>query len=488
MPDSVQEHRVPEGAPEPPRAPPRARRDLLRALRHDLRTPINHILGYSELLLDAAEELGEAAFIPSIQKIQTAGQALLAHVDRFLDASRVQTGALELDPASYEFRTQLNAVIGYSDMLHEEAGELGHADLAADFRKIHAAGNHLLGVVNAFIELSKAEVAPGAEAALASGRAGAGQDEAVDLRPEMEARSGPPAEPASVLVVDDNEINRDLLARRLERLGCRVALAEHGRAALERLRAEPFDLVLLDILMPELNGYQVLARVKSDPSLRHIPVIVLSAMDEVESIVRCIELGAEDYLVSPFNPVLLKARIGACLDRKRMHEALARQALHDALTGLPNRTLLYDRLRQALLAARREQTPLALLWLDLDHFKEVNDTLGHQVGDALLQQVGQRLERALRASDTVARLGGDEFAVILPGADLAGATLAAAKLLQALEEPYVLDARRVEIGASFGIALYPEHAQDGESLLRRADDAMYAAKRAGGGYAVCAPA
>jgi len=124
----------------------------------------------------------------------------------------------------------------------------------------------------------------------------------------------------SVLVVDDNEVNRDLLARRLQRQGHRVSVAEDGFQALEMMRSAPFDLVLLDIMMPQMNGYQVLENLKADEKLRYIPVIMISAVDDIDSIVRCIELGAEDYLSKPFNPVLLKARISACLEKKRLRD------------------------------------------------------------------------------------------------------------------------------------------------------------------------
>ncbi|HLO49756.1 MAG TPA: adenylate/guanylate cyclase domain-containing protein [Kamptonema sp.] len=127
-------------------------------------------------------------------------------------------------------------------------------------------------------------------------------------------------EEGNVLVVDDNEVNRDLLARRLQRQGHRVSVAEDGILALEMMRSHPFDLVLLDIMMPQMNGYQVLENLKADEKLRYIPVIMISAVDDIDSIVRCIELGAEDYLSKPFNPVLLKARISACLEKKRLRD------------------------------------------------------------------------------------------------------------------------------------------------------------------------
>ncbi|MBI4492864.1 MAG: EAL domain-containing protein [Chloroflexi bacterium] len=173
--------------------------------------------------------------------------------------------------------------------------------------------------------------------------------------------------------------------------------------------------------------------------------------------------------------------------RKRMEEALEHHALHDVLTELPNRTLLHDRLRQAILAARRDNTSLALLAMDLDRFHEINDALGHRAGDVVLQQVGQRLRATLRASDTVARLDGDEFAALLPGTSAEGATLAAGKLLRALEQPCVVERHRLDIGASVGIALYPEHGEAAETLLRQAEVALYVAKRAASSYAVYAP-
>jgi diguanylate cyclase (GGDEF)-like protein/PAS domain S-box-containing protein len=159
------------------------------------------------------------------------------------------------------------------------------------------------------------------------------------------------------------------------------------------------------------------------------------------------------------------------------------QALHDPLTDLPNRVLLHDRLSQAISAARRESESVALLLLDLDRFKEVNDTLGHHAGDRLLQEVGSRLRGALRASDTVARLGGDEFAAVLPGADPQAAALGAAKLQNALEAPLVIDGCELSLEASIGVAAYPAHGENADTLLRRADIAMYAAKRARGGVA-----
>lgn len=184
-------------------------------------------------------------------------------------------------------------------------------------------------------------------------------------------------------------------------------------------------------------------------------------------------------------PAFILVMVEDISERKAHQAALEHQALHDGLTGLPNRLLLHDRLQQAILVAQREARPLALLVMDLDRFKEVNDNFGHQYGDALLQEVARRLRSRLRESDTVARLGGDEFGIVLPGVkDQTDAGMAAAKLLQALAQPYALEHQALDIAASIGISLYPEHGSDAVTLLRRADVAMYVAKRGSGGFAI----
>jgi len=166
-------------------------------------------------------------------------------------------------------------------------------------------------------------------------------------------------------------------------------------------------------------------------------------------------------------------------DRKAQEERLQYQALHDALTGLPNRTLLIDRMKHAIDMARRQSEPLALLLLDLDRFKEINDTLGHQVGDLLLRDVAKRLMAPLRQTDTIARLGGDEFAVLLPAVtDLARAQRVASRIRRSLDQPFQLESLSLEVGISIGIAMFPDHAEDDDKLLQCADVAMYAAKKA----------
>jgi diguanylate cyclase (GGDEF)-like protein len=182
--------------------------------------------------------------------------------------------------------------------------------------------------------------------------------------------------------------------------------------------------------------------------------------------------------------VAIEGFVSDVTERHMTSAAMTHQAQHDALTDLPNRILLRHELQEALRARRSSSQPLALLMMDLDRFKEVNDTFGHRYGDQLLQQVGQRLLATLGDAGTLARFGGDEFGFMLPDADAARATAMAERLLEVLDEPLPLEGQSVALGASIGIALYPEHGADSETLLRYADVAMYVAKRSGGGHAV----
>jgi len=211
----------------------------------------------------------------------------------------------------HDLRTPLNQIIGYSEMLEEEAVDAGQSATVLDLKKIQTAARRLLELINT-------RLVDGAVPAASAGPRRVAEPQSTsaagDLSPRMVLRG-------TVLVVDDIEDNRDMLARRLVREGLEVQTAANGRIALELAAQHRFDLILLDIMMPELDGHATLAALKADDGLRHIPVIMISALDELSSVIRCIEAGAEDYLPKPFDPTLLRARIGACLEKKRLRDA-----------------------------------------------------------------------------------------------------------------------------------------------------------------------
>ena len=312
-------------------------------LRHELRTPLNAIIGYSEMLLGDADELGLADYVSDLNQILAAGHQLLEIINDLLDPNQPASGDPVFNLESlvahlhYKVRIPLNSIIGFSEILLENAAEQGQKDLIADLKKIHSAAALFLSRVNEIVDFSKLDAglkAPGPEASERSSLMHRALTSLRESAPDNAAVTG--GESGSILVVDDNEINRDLLSRYLERQGHTVQVAHNGRQALEMIATGAFDLVLLDIMMPEMNGYQVLQHLKQSETWRDLPVIMISAMDEIDSAVRCIELGAEDYLRKPFNPVLLRARVQACLEKKRLRDLKVAQQrqLHELNAAL----------------------------------------------------------------------------------------------------------------------------------------------------------
>ena len=215
----------------------------------------------------------------------------------------------------HDLRTPIGLVLGYGEMVADELADAGRADLLADIEKIRAAGRRLLALVDERLQADALSILSPTQAAPAPRPSNAAAPDELQNEDEPQSEDG-----GLLLIVDDNEDNRDVLARRLQKQGHWAITAASGAEALSVLAEQPFDLVLLDVMMPEMDGYEVLFRIKSEPQTRHLPVIMISALDELESVVRCIDMGAADYLPKPFNPTLLRARVGASLREKRAHD------------------------------------------------------------------------------------------------------------------------------------------------------------------------
>jgi CheY-like chemotaxis protein len=291
-----------------------SRDEFLARLRHDLRTPLNAIVGYSEMLLEDAQAAGEAAsgLCRGLERIAAAGRELLAQITSLLDPTAGDAAAMDLPALRTDITLGLLApaqdLLADGDRLLAEVRAAGpqFESCLPDLERVRTASAELVALVR---QALGADFDP---------RPGPVSQKPPSAHPTAPARAA--ALLGSLLVVDDDEINRELLSRHLARQGHSVATAADGRLALEQLRRAPFDLVLLDVIMPDMDGYQTLAHMKADGALRDIPVIVISALDEIDSVVRCIEMGAEDYLPKPFDPVLLRARIEACLEKKRLRD------------------------------------------------------------------------------------------------------------------------------------------------------------------------
>lgn len=349
------------------------------------------------------------------------------------------------------------------------------------------------------------------------------------LRPETyEGADANAAVRPRILIVDDISDNRAVLTRRFQRRGFDVAEAESGFAALALIASEQFDVVLLDVMMPGIDGIETLTRIRKDRSASALPVIMVTAKSESENIVDALELGANDYVTKPVDFAVALARVNAQIDRKRAEQrvVLANEALrkanedlearveertrrlidvnqrlkveiadreelqarsqylayHDLLTGLANRLLFKEQLEEALTDVSVSPHPLAVMFLDLDGFKAVNDTLGHSVGDLLLKAVAVRLRDIIPQTDRIARLGGDEFAILqMSSVQPASSINIAQEIIEVIGKPFCIEGNDVTVGASVGIAISHPGEMDAENFLKSADLAMYSAKSEGRG-------
>ncbi len=299
--------------------------------------------------------------------------------------------------------------------------------------------------------------------------------------------------PATILVAEDSVVIRAVLRRYLENEGYAVVEADDGQAAIDRCHETRPDTVLLDIEMPGLNGHQVLAHLKADPHLQDIPVVFLTGKTGTEDIVAGLRAGAQDYLKKPFEVAELVARVGAAVRTKQLQDQLrdrsaefARMSSTDALTNLCNRRHLEDRLRQLDSAARRHGRLLSVIMVDIDYFKRVNDTEGHQGGDDVLKEFARRLQVEVRGEDVAGRWGGEEFLVILADTPIEGVTTLAERIrAAAADEPFAVGDHRIAVTISAGCAIGPPGNTD--DLIRRADVALYEAKAKGRNRVVAAP-
>lgn len=285
-----------------------------------------------------------------------------------------------------------------------------------------------------------------------------------------------------LLVEDDPEdvcLMREMLADVPDFL-FEIRHADRLEIALEHLTGGGIDVVISDLGLPDSQGLNTFLELNAHATA--VPILVLTGtVDDEEIAIEAVKRGAQDYLVKQkVDGNQLVRSLRYAIERKRLEETIKRMAHHDALTNLPNRALLDDRLVVALAHARRNKEMLAVLYLDLDGFKAVNDTHGHTIGDQLLKDVAKRLTDLLRDEDTVARMGGDEFTLLLTEIkQKEDAAKVADKILNAVKEPLTLGTHTLNITTSVGIALYPSDGEDAETLLRNADTAMYKVKENG---------
>ena len=304
-----------------------------------------------------------------------------------------------------------------------------------------------------------------------------------------------PKKKKRILVVDDHEDNIELLRARLEARGYEIHAASDGQAALDQVERVLPDLILLDVMMPKMDGMEVVRRLKADKNLPFIPVIMQTALDTTANKVEGLDAGADDYITKPINFAELEAKVNALLriksletelrDRKNelsvLNDKLTRISLTDGLTEIDNRRCLEERLHEMWQHSVRLHEPIALIMCDIDKFKSVNDNYGHQAGDSVLKEVARLLKEDAREIDRVGRYGGEEFLLILPGTVLDAAVTFAERLREKVEgHTFRYTGGTLRRTISCGVAASPHpRVKDQEALLKAADEALYVAKETG---------
>lgn len=387
----------------------RIQRALAAFVRQEFEAPITTIIGLTEILIEDARGDSDNALAADLERIRGAGLLLREQLGQLVGLALHIPGAAAEDFAAFkaklrhDLRTPLNAVKGYSELILEEAREAGREELLADVGKLLAAADQLLGQVDRLVGLTDIATLESSQTAPLL------EMPSRDLIGQVMQSIRPVAptarrEQARILVVDDMQANRELLTRRLGRDGHVVVEADGGLPALEILAKAEFDLVLLDLMMPDMNGFEVLCRLKNDPAARHMPVIMISALDEIDSIVRCIQAGAEDYLPKPFDPVLLNARIDASLERKRLRdreqaftqELQAEKSKSDALLLNILPATIVERMRQGEVSIADRFPETTILFSDLVGFTSL-------AGRSSPSQIIELLNQLFSAFDALAK-------------------------------------------------------------------------------------
>ena len=392
----------------------------LSKFRHDLRNPLNGILGYTEIIEEEFEDdLDKQSFL-SLSKIKELSYEIANAIDSIVNA----------------LERKLNA-----DDLQENKGSEEEA------------------IERLFSTLNSDEYDPIISEEISD---------------------------SIILIVDDNDSNRDLLQRRLRLYDFECVQASGGKEALSILSKQKIDLVLLDVLMPDMNGIEVLNAIRNSELQSDLPVIMVSGFDDVRSVAKCIAIGASDYLSKPVDGVVLGAKVVAALERKALRkksnelmDQLTIQATTDQLTGIRNRRSIYEKLDSLIQSSKDNSSNFGIILLDIDFFKSVNDTFGHHAGDMVLIEAAERFSQNIRSNDFIGRQGGEEFLALIDDIEINEITQIAERVRKSIESSVInVEGTEIKITVSGGIAHSSEKIER-DDLINLADERLYLAKENG---------
>ena len=457
-------------------------------LRQGILTPIAVI---RECLDEIIENfLGSDEILEEINNIRKSCDALASKSNSLINDIKILESEENPDLSKFrhDLRNPLNGILGYSEIIEEEFEEHLDPSSIKNLEKIKSLTYEIANAIDSIVDALERSLTKENNEAVDEGS----EEEAIERlfsslnSEEYEAQISSEIEDSKILIVDDSQSNRELLERRLNKYSFRCIQASGGKQALDILKKEDIDLILLDVLMPDMNGIEVLNEIRNSNLQPDLPVIMVSGFDDVRSVAKCIAIGASDYLSKPVDGIVLGAKVVAALERKALRnksnelmEQLTIQATTDQLTGIKNRRSIFEELDKLILNFKNNQVHFGVIILDIDFFKKVNDTHGHHAGDLVLIETAKCFTENIRSNDFIGRQGGEEFLALIEGVDQEGIIEIAERLRESIETKIIeVENMKLNITISGGIAHSSEE-QDKDKLVNLADERLYLAKEGG---------
>ena len=464
-------------------------RILLTQIKQDFTTPVDAISDYINLIIDSSDIYDEE-ISDEFENIKKSAKTLrLNFIDAFKEYAEQKNKSIKNDEEAsvlrHDLRTPLNGIIGYSEILIEDYEEDISDNHKEDLGNIINLAKEVENAISNFVDFLK-----GGSKVDLSKQDNEGSAESLFSslgKIEAEIKINDEIKKSKILIVDDIKTNCDVLQRRLESSGFKTEVAMSGKEALAAVDKKNYDLVLLDVLMPEINGLEVLIRARKKFDLDKLPIIMVSSFDDVESISKCLQLGANEYLPKPLNSTILLAKVAATLERKMLRERekellseLHHQAITDEMTGIPNRRFVFEELEKNFNEIKdKNKENFAVVIFDIDHFKNVNDTYGHAAGDEIIKKVCGLAKENIESPSIFGRIGGEEFLAIIYNSSMNYLHDLCEKIRQVVEkETTLFDNQKIKVTISGGGAFTSESLNISD-LVNKADERLYLSKKNG---------
>ena len=461
---------------------------VLTQIKQDFTTPVDAISDYINLIIDGSD-IYDDEITDEFQNIKKSAKTLRVNFnDAFVEYAESKRKSINNDEEAsilrHDLRTPLNGIIGYSEILLEDYEDDIDKNHSEDINHVIGLAKEVEGAISRFVDFLKdgsespeqAKENENAENLFSSlGKI----DYKLEIIDEIKD--------SKILVVDDIKTNCDVLKRRLENNNFNVEVSMSGKDALAKISKSQFDLILLDVLMPEVNGLEVLIKIREQYSADKLPVIMVSSFDDVESISKCIQLGASDYLPKPVNSTILTQKVASTLERKSLREReeqllseLHKQAITDEMTGVPNRRFVFERLEKSFDdIEENSKEHFATAIFDIDHFKQVNDTYGHAAGDEIIKKVCNIATSIIKSPNIFGRIGGEEFLAVIFNDSANHLQEICEKIRTTIEnEETLFDNQKIKVTLSGGVCFSNESSSVSD-LVNKADERLYLAKKNG---------